>query len=124
MIVCRNITKHVKSYSSTYHTLTEFSWTIQNSILLTVMCKEKLYAFLKYDIFQSLWRVKILQFYVFLLYLVSPQLFLHYVIIAKHYSIRYILGGKSASQEAPVGNRPPVFVENSMDCHNIQMAID
>jgi len=34
------------------------------------------------------------------------------------------LGGKTASQEAPVGNRPPVFVENSMDCHNIQMAID
>jgi len=32
---------------------------------------------------------------------------------------------KTPSQEAnKPQERPPVFVENSMDCHNIQMSID
>lgn len=32
--------------------------------------------------------------------------------------------GKAAPDGAGEGSRPPVFVENSMDCHNIQMSID
>merc|ERR1712003_586329 len=31
---------------------------------------------------------------------------------------------KTASQDSNKQERPPVFVENSMDCHNIQMSID